>query len=87
MKNQPISLTSPVGKIYERHLNSLLIQQIGSSLDERHFGSLRGSSTTSALVDLMNLLLSSTDHYNDLLRLCFYDLSKGFDRVDPSYFD
>ena len=77
-----ISVTSPVGKVYERHLNSLLIQQIGSSSDERHFGSVKGSSTTCALVDLMNLLLSSTDDSNDLLRLYFYDLSKGFDRVN-----
>ena len=26
---RPISLTSPVGKVYERHLNSLLLQQVG----------------------------------------------------------
>ena len=79
---RPISLTSPVGKVYERHLNSLLLQQVGASLDERHFGSVKGSSTTCALVDLMNFLLSSTDDPNDIVRLCFYDLSKGFDRVD-----
>ena len=73
---RPISLTSPVGKVYERHLNSLLVQQIGSSLDQRHLGSVRGSSTICALVDLMNFLLSSTNDYNDLVRLCFYDLHR-----------
>ena len=30
----------------------------------------------------MNFLLSSTDDPNNIVRLCFYDLSKGFNRVD-----
>ena len=79
---RPISLTSPVGKLYERHQNSLLLQQVGSSLDERHFSSVKGLLTTCVLVDLVNFLLSSTNDPNDIVRLCFYDLSKGFDRVD-----
>ncbi|CAB3987629.1 Hypothetical predicted protein [Paramuricea clavata] len=79
---RPISLTSPVAKVYESHLNSLLLDHVGPKLDDRHFGSVKGSSTTCALVDLMNFLYSNTDNTNDAIRLCFYDLSKGFDRVD-----
>ena len=79
---RPISLTSPVAKVYESHLNSLLLDHVGPKLDDRHFRSVKGSSTTCALVDLMNFLYSNTDNPNDAIRLCFYDLSKGFDRVD-----
>jgi hypothetical protein len=46
---RPISLTSPLAKVYESHLNSLLLNHVGSKLDDRHFGSVKGSSTTCAL--------------------------------------
>ncbi|KXJ28659.1 RNA-directed DNA polymerase from mobile element jockey [Exaiptasia diaphana] len=82
LRNPVSKIQRKTCKLYERHFNSLLLQQIGSSLDKRHFGSVKDSSTTCALVDLMKFLLSSTDDPNNLVRLCFYDLSKGFDRVD-----
>ena len=53
---RPISVTSPLAKIFESHLNRILLEQIKANLDDRHFGSVKGSSTTAALVDLMNFL-------------------------------
>lgn len=79
---RPISVTSPLAKIFESHLNGILLEQIKAKLDDRHFGSLKGSSTTAALVDLMNFLYTNTDSPKQAVRLCYYDLSKGFDRVD-----
>jgi hypothetical protein len=37
---RPISLTSPVAKVYESHLNSLLLDHVGPKLDDRQFDSL-----------------------------------------------
>lgn len=79
---RPISVTSPVGKIYEHHLNQIVLNQVHSKLDQQHFGSIKGSSTTCALVDMTNFLYTTTDNPNMAVNLCFYDLSKGFDRVD-----
>ena len=79
---RPISVTSPLAKIFESHLNGILLEQIKANLDDRHFGSVKGSSTTAALVDLMNFLYTNTDNPKQAVRLCYYDLSKGFDRVD-----
>ena len=76
---RPISVTSPLAKIFESHLNGILLEQIKANLDDRH---LKVSSTTAALVDLMNFLYTNTDNPKQAVRLCYYDLSKGFDRVD-----
>ena len=84
---RPISVTSPLAKIFESHLNGILLEQIKAKLDDRHFGSLKGSSTTAALVDLMNFLYTNTDNPKQAVRLCYYDLSKGFDRVDHNFID
>ena len=46
---RPISVTSPLAKIFESHLNGILLEQIKANLDDRHFGSAKGSSTTAAL--------------------------------------
>ncbi|KAK2564465.1 RNA-directed DNA polymerase from mobile element jockey [Acropora cervicornis] len=53
-----------------------------ANLDDRHFGYLKGSSTTAALVDLMNFLYTNTDNPKQAVQLCYYDLTKRFDRVD-----
>ena len=58
----PISVTSPLAKIFESDLNGILFEQIKANLDDRHFGYLKGSSTTAALVDLMNFLYTNTDN-------------------------
>ena len=78
---RPVSVTSPLAKIFES-LDGILIEQIKARFDERHLGSLKGSSTTAALIDLMHFLYMSTDNPKQAVRLCLYDLSKFFDRVD-----
>ena len=59
-----------------------LIEDDGEHIDSRQFGSLKGSSTTYCLLDLIHNWLSELDNPGCYLRACFLDFSKAFDRID-----
>ena len=77
-----ISLTTILSKVLEDFVVSWMIEDVGEHIDSRQFGSLKGSSTTYCLLDLIHNWLSELDNPGCYLRACLLDLSKAFDRID-----
>ena len=61
---------------------SWMIENVGEHIDNRQFGSLKGSSTTYCLLDLIHNWLPELENPGCYLRACFLDFSKAFDRID-----
>ena len=59
-----------------------MIEEVGQHIDSRQFGSLKGSSTTYCLLDLIHNWLSELNNPGCYLRACLLDFSKAFDRID-----
>ena len=51
-------------------------------LDPKQFGSLKGSSTSFCLIDMVNNYLRTLDAPSHYLRACFLDFGKAFDRIN-----
>ena len=79
---RPISWTPIWSKVLEDFVVSWMIEDVGEHIDSRQFGSLKGSSTTYCLLDLIHNWLSELDNPGCYLRACFLDFSKAFDRID-----
>ena len=79
---RPISLTPIISKILESFPFSWLLQSVSDQIDPLQFGSLRGSSTTMALVYLLQKWYEACDRPGSSLRICLLDFSKAFDRID-----
>ena len=79
---RPISGTPILSKVLEDFVVSWMIEDVGEHIDSRQFGSLKGSSTTYCLLDLIHNWLSELDNPGCYLRACFLDFSKAFDRID-----
>ena len=71
-----------MSKVLEDFGVSWMIEDVGKHIDSRQFGSLKGSSTTYCLLDLIHNWLSELDNPGCYLRACFLDFSKAFDRID-----
>ena len=59
-----------------------LYEDIGKKIDLRQFGSIKGSSTSFHLVDVLHNGLKSLDKPSHYLYACFLDFSTAFDRID-----
>ena len=57
---------------------------VGEHIDSRQFGSLKGSSSTYCLLDLIHNWLSELHNPGCYLRACILDFSKAFDRIDDT---
>ena len=79
---RPIALTSVLSKVFEDFVVTWIIEDVGEQIDNRQFGSLKGTSTTYCLLDLVHNWLSKMDNPGHYLRACFLDFSKAFDRID-----
>ena len=78
---RPISLTPTLSKVMERFVWQWIMEDIGSCIDIRQFGSLPGSSTAHALISMIHHWLQSADKSN-CVRAFFLDFSKAFDRIE-----
>ena len=72
---RPISLTPALSKIQEDFAVKWLYEDIGKKIDLRQFGSIKGSSTSLRLVDLLHNWLKSLDKPGHYLYSCFLDFS------------
>ena len=79
---RPIALTSVLSKVFEDFVVTWIIEDVGKQIDNRQFGSLKGTSTTYCLLDLVHNWLSKMDNPGHYLRASFLDFSKAFDRID-----
>ena len=68
---RPISLTPSLSKVLEDFV-------VRNNIDAQQFGSLKGSSTTYCLLDMLHCWLSHLDSTGYFLRICFLDFSKAY---------
>ena len=54
---RPISLTSFFSKVMEQFVVMWLLQVIGSKLDFRQYGGMKGNSVSHYLIELVNFIL------------------------------
>ena len=81
---RPISLTPTLSKVLERYVAGWVMDTARDIIDDHQFGSLRGSSTIHALVELVHLWQKALDVPGRRVRVLLLDFSKAFDRVDHS---
>ena len=79
---RPISLLPLLSKVLERHVHSLLLKHLCETdpISSSQFGSLKGRSTTSALVSAVNQWHTYLDNGLDVC-VIFFNLKKTFDSV------
>lgn len=80
---RPISLTSCLSEVLEDFVVSWLIDDVKGKIDPCQFGSLKGTSTTYCLLDMLHSWLSYLDSCSNgkHIRINFLDFSKAFDRI------
>ena len=81
-ETRPIALTATLSKILEDFVVTWMTDDVKDKIDPKQFGSLRGSSTTFSLIDMINNWLQALDSPKRYLRICFLDFSKAFDRIN-----
>ncbi|XP_028411930.1 uncharacterized protein LOC114534656 [Dendronephthya gigantea] len=79
---RPISLMAVLSKILESFVFNWLAPIVMPFIDPLQFGCVKKSSTTHALVHLIHHWLSALETPNTIIRSCFIDFSKAFDRID-----
>ena len=73
---RPISMTPTISKVLESIIGSWILDAVGSQLDSRQFGALKGRSTTHALVDMLQHWHSALDDGHSV-RVLFVDYAKA----------
>jgi hypothetical protein len=79
---RPISLTPVLSKSLELFTRGWVMETMVDILDEHQFGSLKGCSTTLALIEMYHLWLEALEDTGSVVRILFLDFKKAFDRVD-----
>jgi len=82
---RPISLTPTISKILESFVGQWILSHVVSYLDRRQYGSMKGRSTTHALVDMLHHWHQALNE-NKHVRILFIDYAKAFDHVDHTSF-
>ena len=78
---RPISLLSVVSKVLERCIYNQLIVHVSSQLHHLQFGFLRGKSTTSQLLHVINEISKALENREQIDSI-YLDFAKAFDKVD-----
>ena len=79
---RPISLTPIVSKVFESLVLRWVDKFIQPHLDCRQFGSLAGTCTTDALVEMVHQWYEATDSLGTCARVLLLDYSKAFDLIN-----
>ena len=79
---RPISLTPIPSKVVEYFPCKWIQELIKEQIDPNQYGGISESSTTLALIHLIDFLAKETDKLKTFVRLMLYDFSKAFDLVD-----
>ena len=78
---RPISLLSVVSKVRERCIYNQLIVHVSSQPHHLQFGFLRGKSTASQLLPVINEINKALENREQIDSICL-DFGKAFDKVD-----
>jgi len=76
-----ISLTPTICKVLESFVGRRMLAAIADKFDIKHFGALRGRSTTHALIDILRMWHEALDKRQSV-RAVFVDYAKAFDHAD-----
>ena len=81
-KLRPISLTALLAKTCEGFISKWVLEDIQKSIDRNQYGSIKGSSTTHCLIELLDVFYRGTDKADTVGTLVVTDFSKAFDCID-----
>ena len=79
---RPITLSPQLSKSLEWYPREWLLEFLVDIIDPHQYGSLRGSSTVMALVELVHNWLAALENFGTVVRILLLDFRKAFDRVD-----
>ena len=75
-------MTPVLSKVLERLVCTSLEKYIVPTLDHYQFGSVKGCSPTTALVDMLHSLYKTADRPGSFSRVVLLDFAKAFDHID-----
>ena len=81
---RPISLTPILCKEMEDFIVKWVWELVLDEVDPNQYGSVKGSSTTHALVDILHQCYTCTDASKQFARILLLDYSKAFDLINHS---
>ena len=81
---RPISLTAFFSKCMEQFIVSWLLEIIGSKMDFRQYGGMKGNSICHYLIEFINFILYHQESESTAVLACLIDFSKAFNRQDHS---
>ena len=79
---RPISLTPVLSKCLEKFICDWITDITSDQVDPKQYGSIKGTSTVHALIELVHEWKYALDTLETMIRILFVDFSKAFDRVD-----
>ena len=79
---RPISLTSVLSKCLEKFISSWIMDTAREQIDIHQYGSMQGSSTVHALVNMIHRWQEALDSPGNLVHILFLDFRKAFNLVD-----
>ena len=79
---RPISLTPIASKVLEHFSCTWMYEAIKDKIDPNQFGGVKCSSTTMALLTIINYIAQATDSGGNHVRMLLCDFSKAFDLVN-----
>ena len=84
MNYRPLAMSSQLGKIWERVINSHLVDHLENTrqLSDRQYGFRRTRGTTENLIRLHEYVIDRLEAEKSQLEVWNFDLKKAFDRVD-----
>ena len=84
MNYHPLAMSSHLGKIWERVINSHLVDHLENTrqLSDRQYGFRRTRGTTENLIRLHEHVVDRLEEEKSQLEVWNFDLKKAFDRVD-----
>ncbi len=81
-KLRPISLTPLLAKVCEGFVSRWVLEDISSAIDRNQYGSIKGSSTSHCLIEILDVFFKGTDKSDTVGTLVVTDFSKAFDCID-----
>ena len=79
---RPISLTPVLSKCLEKFMCTWITDITMDQIDPQQYGSIKGTSTVHALVELVHKWKYAVETPRTIVRILLVDFSKAFDRVD-----
>ena len=79
---RPISLTPVLSKCLEKFMCTWIMDITTDQIDPQQYGSIKGTSTVHALVELVHKWKYAVETPGTVVRILLVDFSKAFDRVD-----